>query len=81
VFCEITHLLPDAGTGPEDLPQPIGGLPVAVVRTFRKVFDKLACDWFGKDTFCPPAWSDLAIGSDACGFGCRCYFLMLTFRA
>lgn len=33
------------------------------------------------NTFCPPHWADLAIGSGACGFGCRSCFLMLTFRA
>lgn len=32
-------------------------------------------------TFCPPLWADIAIGSGACGFGCRSCFLMLTFRA
>jgi hypothetical protein len=31
-------------------------------------------------TFCPPIWGDVAIGSGACGFGCRTCFLMLTFR-
>ncbi len=37
-------------------------------------------DWHGdKDTFCPPIWWDLAIGSGACGLGCRSCFLMLTF--
>lgn len=33
-----------------------------------------------KDTFCPPQWWDLGIGSGACGLGCRVCFLMLTFR-
>jgi DNA repair photolyase len=33
-----------------------------------------------KDTFCPPMWYDLGIGSGACGLGCRACFLMLTFR-
>lgn len=33
------------------------------------------------NTFCPPHWADLAIGSGACGFACRSCFLMLTFRA
>ena len=34
-----------------------------------------------KQTFCPPTWWDLGIGSGACGLGCRACFLMLTFRA
>ncbi len=33
-----------------------------------------------ENTFCPPLWGDLAIGSGACGFGCRTCFLMLTWR-
>ncbi|MBT7618166.1 MAG: hypothetical protein HN590_12865, partial [Calditrichaeota bacterium] len=38
--------------------------------------------WHGdKDTFCPPIWADIALGSGACGFGCRTCFLMLTFRS
>ena len=40
------------------------------------------CAWHGdKDTFCPPIWADIALGSGACGFGCRTCFLMLTFRS
>lgn len=34
-----------------------------------------------RDTFCPPVWWDLGIGSGACGLGCRACFLMLTFRS
>ena len=38
--------------------------------------------WHGdRKTFCPPTWADIAIGSGACGFGCRSCFLMLTWRA
>lgn len=38
--------------------------------------------WHGdQQTFCPPTWADLAIGSGVCGLGCRWYFLMLTHRA
>jgi len=38
-------------------------------------------DWHGDaQTFCPPIWWDLAIGSGACGLGCRACFLMLTHR-
>ncbi|MFI5298753.1 MAG: DUF3987 domain-containing protein [Polyangiales bacterium] len=44
--------------------------------------DLIKWDFHGdKDTFCPPIWADFAIGSGACGFGCRSCFLMLTFRA
>ncbi|MBM4166643.1 MAG: hypothetical protein FJ218_06980 [Ignavibacteria bacterium] len=39
-------------------------------------------NWHGdRNTFCPPVWYDLAIGSGACGYQCRFCFLMLTFRA
>lgn len=39
-------------------------------------------NWHGSNqTFCPPKWYDLGIGSGACGYGCRFCFLMLTFRA
>ena len=42
----------------------------------------IKCAWHGdKDTFCPPIWADIALGSGACGFGCRTCFLMLTFRS
>jgi DNA repair photolyase len=34
-----------------------------------------------QDTFCPPLWWDLGIGSGSCGLGCRSCFLMLTFRS
>lgn len=38
-------------------------------------------DYHGsKETFCPPIWWDLGIGSGACGLGCRACFLMLTHR-
>lgn len=38
--------------------------------------------WHGdEETFCPPTWADIAIGSGACGYGCRSCFLMLTWRA
>jgi len=67
----------------ELLPRQITGLPrdVYVYRAARKT-DPLTFSWHGdKDTFCPPLWWDLAIGSGPCGFGCRACFLMLTFRA
>jgi len=38
-------------------------------------------NWYGdRDTFCPPTWWDLAIGSGPCGLGCRACFLLLTHR-
>lgn len=54
---------------------------VTIYRADRKS-DLIKFDWHGdKDTFCPPVWYDLAIGSGACGLGCRSCFLMLTFRS
>lgn len=54
--------------------------PLAVFRAPRKT-NLIAYDWHGdKETFCPPMWWDLAIGSGACGLGCRACFLMLTHR-
>ncbi|HET9922056.1 MAG TPA: hypothetical protein VFQ30_19640 [Ktedonobacteraceae bacterium] len=51
-----------------------------VYRASRKT-NLIAYDWHGdKETFCPPMWWDLAIGSGACGLGCRSCFLMLTHR-
>lgn len=53
---------------------------VVVFRAARKT-NLIAYDWHGdKNTFCPPMWWDLAIGSGACGLGCRACFLMLTHR-
>jgi hypothetical protein len=44
--------------------------------------DLIKWAWHGdRQTFCPPTWVDIAIGSGACGFGCRSCFLMLTWRA
>lgn len=38
-------------------------------------------DWHGDhNTYCPPLYWDLAIGSGACGLGCRGCYLMGTFR-
>lgn len=54
--------------------------PLTIYTVNRKsIFIKW--QWHGdKDTFCPPKWVDIAIGSGACGFQCRTCFLMLTFR-
>ncbi len=53
---------------------------VTVFRGPRKT-NLITYDWHGdKNTFCPPMWWDLAIGSGACGLGCRACFLMLTHR-
>lgn len=54
--------------------------PITIYRGVRKS-NLIAYDWHGdKQTFCPPMWWDLAIGSGACGLGCRACFLMLTHR-
>lgn len=65
----------------EILPE-VSGLtrPITVFRAPRKT-SFIMYDWHGdKQTFCPPMWWDLAIGSGACGLGCRSCFLMLTHR-
>lgn len=67
----------------ELVPSRITGLPrdTYVYRAPRKT-DPVTFSWHGDaETFCPPLWWDLAIGSGPCGFGCRACFLMLTFRA
>jgi hypothetical protein len=54
--------------------------PITVFRATRKD-NLIVVKWHGdNETFCPPIWSDLAIGSGPCGLGCRSCFLMLTFR-
>src|SRR2546421_2648531 len=66
----------------EEIPPDISGLsrPIVVYRSSRKT-NLIVYDWHGdKQTFCPPMWWDLAIGSGACGLGCRACFLMLTHR-
>src|SRR6266487_2487752 len=66
----------------EEIAQDISGLsrPITVYRSSRKT-NLIVYDWHGdKQTFCPPMWWDLAIGSGACGLGCRACFLMLTHR-
>ncbi len=66
----------------ETIPAEVVGLSraVTVFRSSRKT-NLITYDWHGdKDTFCPPMWWDLAIGSGACGLGCRACFLMLTHR-
>src|SRR5260370_26983692 len=56
------------------------GRPLIIYRGSRKT-NLIVYDWQGdKQTFCPPMWWDLAIGSGACGLGCRACFLMLTHR-
>lgn len=64
------------------IPAEVVGLSrdITVFRAPRKT-NLITYDWHGdKDTFCPPMWWDLAIGSGACGLGCRACFLMLTHR-
>src|SRR5438876_9095209 len=66
----------------ETLPAELVGLsrPLTVYRTSLRT-NIITYDWHGdKSTFCPPMWWDLAIGSGACGLGCRACFLMLTHR-
>ena len=67
----------------EIVPPAITGLPCSIIilRAARKT-NLIKFDWHGnRETFCPPIWYDLAIGSGACGYGCRICFLVLTFRA
>ena len=67
----------------EEIPADVVGLerPLAVLRARRKS-NLIVTKWHGdRDTFCPPVWSDLAIGSGPCGLGYRACFLMLTFGA
>ncbi len=64
------------------IPAEIVGLsrPLTVFRAPRRT-NLITYDWHGdRETFCPPMWWDLAIGSGACGLGCRSCFLMLTHR-
>jgi hypothetical protein len=66
----------------QEIPAEIVGLsrPLNVFRASRKT-NLITHAWHGdKNTFCPPMWWDLAIGSGACGLGCRACFLMLTHR-
>lgn len=64
----------------------VAGTPrdIEIFRAARRT-NFIKHDWHGGPselrTFCPPKWADLAIGSGACGYGCRFCFLMLTFRA
>jgi DNA repair photolyase len=65
-----------------EVPPAISGMsrPMTVLLAKRRA-ELIKCAWHGdKRTFCPPIWGDFAIGSGACGFGCRLCFLMLTFR-
>jgi DNA repair photolyase len=66
----------------EIIPANVVGLsrPLSVFRAPRKT-NPITHKWHGdRNTFCPPMWWDLAIGSGACGLGCRACFLMLTHR-
>src|ERR1041384_211655 len=61
----------------------VAGTPrdIVIFRAARNA-NRIKHDWHGNAlTFCPPKWFDLALGSGACGYGCRFCFLMLTFRA
>jgi hypothetical protein len=64
------------------IPADVVGLSrdITVFRGSRRT-TLITYDWHGdQNTFCPPMWWDLAIGSGACGLGCRACFLMLTHR-
>jgi DNA repair photolyase len=66
----------------EVIPADVVGLsrPITVFRSSRRT-NLITYAWHGDlETFCPPMWWDLAIGSGACGLGCRSCFLMLTHR-
>jgi DNA repair photolyase len=66
----------------EVIPAEVLGLArdISVFRAARNA-NIVTYDWHGDETtFCPPIWWDLAIGSGACGLGCRSCFLMLTHR-
>lgn len=78
----VTNQVDEGKWREEVIPAEIVGLsrPLTVFRAPRKT-NLVTYDWHGdKDTFCPPIWWDLAIGSGACGLGCRTCFLMLTHR-
>lgn len=66
----------------EIIPAEVVGLsrPLTIFRASRST-NLISYAWHGdSNTFCPPMWWDLAIGSGACGLGCRACFLMLTHR-
>ena len=66
----------------EQIAPEVSGLtrPITVFRAAKRG-DFIAYAWHGdRETFCPPRWWDLAIGSGACNLGCRACFLVLTHR-
>ncbi|MGP8123732.1 MAG: hypothetical protein ACLP8B_24810, partial [Xanthobacteraceae bacterium] len=65
------------------VPANVAGLnrDVTIYRATRKGNLVVYKEHGDQDTFCPPLWWDLAIGSGSCGLGCRGCFLMLTHRA
>lgn len=67
---------------PVIVPKEVVGLTrdVAIFTAIRKKNLVTYAKHGDRDTFCPPIWWDLGIGSGACGLGCRSCFLMLTFR-
>jgi spore photoproduct lyase len=67
----------------QEIPPEISGLARSIcVFRAKRSSSFITHDWHGdKETFCPPMWWDLGIGSGACGLGCRSCFLMLTHRA
>lgn len=78
----VEEQVADGGWREEVIPADIVGLsrPLVVCRAPRKT-NLITHNWHGdENTFCPPMWWDLAIGSGPCGLGCRACFLMLTHR-
>lgn len=66
----------------ETIPPATSGLTraITVVRA-RRASDLIVHDWHGDaETFCPPTWWDMAIGSGPCNLGCKNCFLLLTHR-
>ena len=57
------------------------GRDVRVYRAARKSQLITHKEHGDQKTYCPSLWSDLRIGSGACGLGCRACFLMLTHRS
>ena len=79
----VDRQVAEGGWREQSIPAEVVGL-TRDLRVFRAVRSTnfIVHEYHGDEqTFCPPMWSDLAVGSGACGLGCRSCFLMLTFRA
>jgi len=60
------------------LPRPVTVLETKRRSPFVKPWRMTAAEHH--ETFCPPLWADLAIGSGSCGYLCRNCYLLLTHR-